>query len=69
MSYLNFDLDIYEFAIKRGSITHYYEVVGIENKKDAYFAAKREFIKDYGKKFFSKCKFIDDVTGYPRTSF
>lgn len=56
----------YNFAIRRGKIVHYYEVVA-ENKKEAIKKAKKNFEREYGSRIFRKIAIEDNITGYPLT--
>lgn len=56
----------YNFAIKRGKIVHYYEVIA-ETREKAIEKAKLNFKREYGSSFFIKMEILNDVVGYPLT--
>ncbi|WP_373262117.1 hypothetical protein [Hungatella hathewayi] len=56
----------YNFAIRRGKIVHYYEVIA-ESREKAVEKAKKNFVREYATSFLRKMVVEHDVVGYPLT--
>lgn len=56
----------YNFAIRRGKIVHYYEVIA-DTEEKAIERAKLNFVREYGTSLFRKMIIEDNVSGYPLT--
>lgn len=56
----------YNFAIRRGKIVHYYEVIA-DTEEKAIEKAKRNFAREYGTSIFRKMIVERNAVGYPLT--
>lgn len=56
----------YNFAIRRGKIVHYYEIIA-DTEEKAIERAKRSFVREYGTSIFRKMIVERNVVGYPLT--
>lgn len=56
----------YNFAIRRGKVVHYYEVIADTEEKEIE-KAKQNFAREYGTSIFRKMVVERNVVGYPLT--